>query len=119
MDTVELKDWDYDEKKWADKGSVSLHLLARNLDNEQFSTLIDNWLNSISRNGFVAGKEIGETLRTTHRSLQREAVLLAFGILAGIANQNYTDARNRDAILSAQKISKMVEAGELPFGAYL
>lgn len=119
MDTVELKTWDYDQSAWADKGTISLHLLAQNLTAKQFATLIDNWLNNISRNGFVAGKEVGETLRSTHRTLQREAVLMACGILVGIANQTYTDPRNADAIASAQKIAKMIESGELPFGAYL
>ena len=93
--------------------------LARSMDAEQMAGVIDDWLNNIAREGFNSGKEIGHTLRTTHRTLQRSAVLMAFGILAGLAEQDYTDPRNTDAIQSAKVIAQMLAEGKLSFGAFL
>lgn len=93
--------------------------LARSMDAEQMAGVIDDWLNNIAREGFNSGKEIGHTLRTTHRTLQRSAVLMAFGILAGLAEQDYTDPRNEDAIKSAKVVAQMLAEDKLSFGRFI
>jgi len=51
--------------------------------------------------------------------LQRLAICFAFGIIAGLSEQEYTDARNETAVETAKKIKQMIDQGELPFGFYI
>ena len=68
---------------------------------------------------FREGKEIGLQLRFTHRTLQRLVICFAFGLIAGLSEQEYTDPRNETAIQPAKKIAQMLEDGELPLGLYI
>jgi hypothetical protein len=58
-------------------------------------------------------------LRFTHRTLQRLAICFAFGIIAGLSEQEHTDPRNETAIQTAKKIKAMIDKGELLFGLYI
>jgi hypothetical protein len=61
----------------------------------------------------------GARASSTHRTLQRLVVCFAFGLIAGLSEQNYTDPRNETAIQTAKKIAQMLEEGELPLGLYI
>ena len=96
----------------------SVFQIARSLTLEQFTELLDAFLN-LGGKGWREGKAVGLQLRFTHRSLQRLAVCFCLGIICGLAEQQYTDPRNETAIATAKKIVQLIAEGELQFGPYL
>lgn len=91
--------------------------IARSVSPEQLAHIIDDFLNGRGRTN--VGLEVGQTLTTTHPTLQRLAVVFAVNMLCGLAEREYTDDRNKTAIATAKKIKAMVDNGELPVGAYI
>ena len=117
--TIRIKEYNSESGRYDGTGeTLSTHTLARSMTSENFTALFDDFLN-LGGKDFREGKEIGLQLRFTHRTLQRLAICFAFGIIAGLSEQEYTDARNETAIQTAQKIASMLEAGELPLGLYI
>jgi hypothetical protein len=106
---------DYDGEEVA---TVNIWHIARSLNPEQFRELLDDFLNSGGKD-FPVGKEIGEQMRFTHRTLQRLVVAFCLGVITGISDQEYTDARNETAIETAKKIKQLMDEGELPLGQYI
>ena len=98
--------------------TISIYTLARSMTPDNFTKLFDQYLNLGSK-GFPEGKQIGLNLRFTHRTLQRLAICFALGLVIGLSEQQYSDARNETAIETAKKLARMVENGELPFGSYI
>jgi hypothetical protein len=98
--------------------TIDVYSLAKSLTIENMAALLDDFLN-LGGKGFREGKEIGLQLRFTHRTLQRLTVCFAFGLIAGLSEQEYTDPRNETAIQTAKKVVQLMEAGELPFGFYI
>jgi hypothetical protein len=116
---VQLKVWDSANMQNLETDElVSIYTLTRSMSSENFTALLDEYLN-LGGKGFREGKEIGLELRFTHRTLQRLAVCFAFGLIAGLSEQEYTDPRNETAIQTAKKVVLLMEAGELPFGLYI
>ena len=99
-------------------GTINIYTLARSMTPENFTKFFDQYLNLGSK-GFQEGKQIGLNLRSTHRTLQRLAICFALGLVIGLSEQQYSDARNETAIETAKKLARMVENGELPFGSYI
>ena len=117
--TIQLKEYNSESGRFDDTGeTLSTHTLARSMTSENFTALFDDFLN-LGGKDFRNGKEVGLQLRFTHRTLQRLAVCFAFGIIVGLSEQDYTDARNETAIQTAQKVAEMLEAGEFPLGLYI
>jgi hypothetical protein len=98
--------------------TIDVYTLAKSLTIENLAALLDDFLN-LGGKGFREGKEIGLQLRFTHRTLQRLAVCFAFGLIAGLSEQEYTDPRNETAIQTAKKVAQMLENDDLPFGLYI
>ena len=98
--------------------TISVYALAKSITPETFASLLDDFLN-LGGKGYLEGREIGLQLRFTHRTLQRLVICFAFGMIAGLSEQEYTDPRNEIAIQTAKKVVQMMEAGELPFGFYI
>jgi hypothetical protein len=98
--------------------TISVYTLAKSLTLENFASMLDDFLN-LGGKGFREGKEIGLQLRFTHRTLQRLVICFAFGLIAGLSEQEYTDPRNETAIQTAKKIVQLIESGELPVGLYI
>lgn len=98
--------------------TISIYTLARSMTPENFTKLFDQYLNLGSK-GFSEGKQVGLNLRFTHRTLQRLAICFALGLVIGLSEQKYSDARNETAIETAKKLARMVEEGELPTGLYI
>jgi hypothetical protein len=113
--TIQIKDWNTNQPTGE---QVSVFTVARYMTMENFTKLFDEFLN-LGGKGYREGVQVGNNLRTTHRSLQRLAICFAFGIIAGISEQEYTDPRNETAVETARKIKGMLEKGELPFGLYI
>ena len=97
---------------------VSIYSISKAFKADHVAVLLDNWLNSFEY-GFERGQYIGRCWRNTHRTLQRTAVRFALGILCGIAEQEYSDPRNADALAMAQKVKAMYDAGELDTGRFI
>jgi hypothetical protein len=93
---------------------VSIYQICKALTTEDMAKLLDEYVNS----RYPDGKKIGEKLRFTHRTIQRSIVVFALDIIIGIADQEYTDARNEVAIETAKKIKEMEYRGELQVGLY-
>ena len=117
--TIKLRDWNSDCSRIEETGeTISTYQVAKSLTSENFAALLDEYLN-LGGKDFREGKEVGLQLRFTHRTLQRLAICFAFGVIAGLSEQEYTDARNETAIQTAQKVAQVLDAGEFPFGLYI
>ena len=97
---------------------ISTYTVAKSMTLENFAAVLDEFLN-LGGKDFREGKAVGLLMRHSHRTLQRLVICFAFGLVAGLAEQEYTDARNETAIQTAKKIAQMLEDGGLPFGLYI
>ena len=117
--TIRIREYNTESGRYEETDeTLSTHMLARSMSAENFTALFDNYLN-LGGKDFREGKEIGNQLRFTHRTLQRLAICFAFGIIVGLSEQEYTDPLNENAIETARKVTQMIEAGEFPLGPYL
>ena len=117
--TIHLKSWNNETGRNELTGeAIDVYTLARSMSPENFASLLDDYLN-LGGKGFREGKEIGLQLRYTHRTLQRLIICFAFGLIAGLSEQEYTDPRNETAIQTARKVVELMQAGELPLGFYI
>lgn len=98
--------------------TIDVYTLAKSLSLENFASMLDDFLN-LGGKGYREGKEVGLQLRFTHRTLQRLVICFAFGMIAGLSEQEYTDPRNETAIQTAKKVVQLMDAGELPVGLYI
>jgi hypothetical protein len=116
---IYIKDWNPESHMTEPTGEViSIYAIARSITPENFAKLLDNYLNLGCR-GFSEGKLVGLHLRYTHRTLHRLAICFALGMITGLSEQEYTDARNQTAVETAKKIAQMVRDDELPTGMYI
>lgn len=90
----------------------------REMSPEEFAKEFDDFLNR-GMKGYTAGLTIGQELRNTHRTLQRSAIVFCVGLISGLSEQEYTDARNEQAIEAAKQIAEMYRTGELNFGLFI
>ena len=117
--TIHLKVWNSDTGLNEETGeTLNIYQIAKSLSLENFAALLDDFLN-LGGKGFREGKEAGLQLRSTHRTLQRLVICFAFGLIAGLSEQEYTDPRNETAIQTAKKVSQMLAEDELPLGPYI
>jgi hypothetical protein len=117
--SIKLKAYNSETSRNEETGeTISVYTLAKSLTLESFASMLDDFLN-LGGKGFREGKEVGLQLRFTHRTLQRLAVCFAFGLIAGLSEQEYTDPRNETAIQTAKKVVQLMEVGELPVGLYI
>ena len=117
--TITLKDWNSDCSRIEETGeTLSTYQVAKSLTSENFAALLDEYLN-LGGKDFQDGKGIGLQLRFTHRTLQRLVICFAFGLIAGLSEQEHTDPRNETAIQTAKKLTQLLEDGELPLGLYI
>lgn len=96
---------------------LSEYSLMRAVSVEDFGEMFDDFLNLGSKD--TAGLVIGKKMASTHPTLQRLFVLFCLQGLVGIADRNYTDARNEYAIATAKKIKAMCENGDFPVGGFI
>ena len=117
--TIKIRAYNSETGRTEETGeTLSTYSVAKSLTSENFTALFDEYLN-LGGKDFREGKQVGLQLRCTHRTLQRLAICFAFGVIAGLSEQEYTDPRNESAIQTAKKIARMLEAGELPLGLYI
>lgn len=117
--TICLKVWNSETGLNEETGeTLNTYQIAKSLSLENFAALLDDFLN-LGGKGFREGKEAGLQLRSTHRTLQRLVICFAFGLIAGLSEQEFTDPRNETAIQTAKKVAQMLADGELQVGLYI
>src|SRR4030043_876409 len=118
-DTIKIRAYNSETSHTEETGeTIDVYTLAKSLTLENFASMLDDFLN-LGGKGYREGKEVGLQLRFTHRTLQRLVICFAFGIIAGLSKQEYTDPRNETAIQTAKKVVQLMESGELPVGLYI
>jgi len=116
---VRIREYNPDTSRNEDTGqTIDVYTLAKSMTVENFAAMLDDFLN-LGGKGFREGKQIGLELRFTHRTLQRLVICFAFGMIAGLSEQEYTDPRNETAIQTAKKLVQLMQADELPLGLYI
>jgi len=117
--TIKIKDWNLDCSRMEETGeTISTYQVVKSMTLENFAAMLDDFLN-LGGKDFHEGKQVGWQMRSTHRTLQRLVVCFAFGMIAGLSEQERTDPRNETAIQTAKKIVEMIDGGELPLGLYI
>lgn len=117
--SIVLKDWNPETWKNEPTGEVvSIYAVARSITPERFAKLLEDYLNYGGK-GTDEGRLVGLHLRHTHRTLQRLAICFALGLIVGLSEQEYTDARNETAVETAKKLAEMLREGELPMGMHI
>ena len=117
--TIKIRGWNSTFSTTEETGeTVSIYTVARSMTMDNFTKLFDEFLN-LGGKQYAEGMIVGMKLRFTHRSLQRLAICFAFGLISGLSEQEYVDARNETAVATAKKVKQMIDQGELPFGLYI
>lgn len=85
--------------------------------NKALAEVLDQYLNSMSASPFSQGqKMVEEVFARTHPTLQGCLVNFVFGILSGLAEIRYTDARNEKAVELARLAKEIADKhGLQPF----
>jgi len=113
--TVKLKNYNYDKHETEDVGEVSIYTLSRSMDVYEMGALLEGWINCDFRE-YREGLAIGKLAHSMHRTLQASLFRFCIGVITGISQQEYTDARNEIAVETSKKIAKMFEDGDLKLG---
>jgi hypothetical protein len=117
--TIKIKAYNPETSRTEETGqTMDVYTLAKSITLENFAAMLDDFLN-LGGKGYREGKQVGLEMRFTHRTLQRLVICFAFGIIAGLSDQEYTDPRNEIAIQTAKKVVLLMESGELPVGLYI
>jgi hypothetical protein len=117
--TIKIRAYNSETSRTEETGeTIDVYTLAKSMSIDNFAAMLDDFLN-LGGKGFREGKEVGLQLRFTHRTLQRLVIWFAFGMIAGLSEQQYTDPRNETAIQTAKKVVQLMESDELPLGLYI
>jgi hypothetical protein len=108
MSQIKLSHYDYDSNRVVSDGEVSTRTVAKSITPAQLAEILEDYANTYSAS-FQRGRETGKSLQSSHRTLQRSVIVELCGIIAGLGDQIYTDARNQKAIALAKKIAALVE----------
>lgn len=103
------------EPDYVPREPISIHELALGAGIEEMASLLSEWCNKGAKD-FSVGKKVGEQLRGDHRTLQGLVGRLALGILVGLGEQEYTDARNEKIVAVGKELKRQIENGELDMG---
>ena len=118
-DTIKIRAYNSETSHTEETGeTIDVYTLAKSLTLENFASMLDDFLN-LGGKGYREGRQVGLQLRFTHRTLQRLVICFAFGMIAGLAEQEFTDPRNETAIQTAKKVVQLMESGDLPVGLYI
>ena len=108
----------YKEGTYEKTGEVEISIsdVAHALrDDEKFAEMLGDYMNTFA-NEYKKGQEIGKLLQSQHRTLQGSLARLFLGMLVGIGDTEYFDARNEKAVALGKQLKAMIEKGELNFG---
>lgn len=112
--TVPVKEVSVDAQ-FKQTAEVYISSFAKSLSNEQFAEMLGDYMNCFC-NEYKKGQEIGKELQNQHRTLQGSVCRLLLGMLVGMGDTEYFDARNEKAVALGKKLKEMIESGELNYG---
>ncbi len=104
---VKLAHYDHDANDILNDGTITVNHIAKSMTTENFAELLDNRANNL-QSSFERGVKAGKILQSTHRTLQRLVIVELLGVVAGLSDQLYTNARNEVAIATAKKVAALV-----------
>jgi hypothetical protein len=108
----------YKEGTYEKTGEVEISIgdVAHALrEDEKFAEMLGDYMNCYC-NEYKKGQEIGKLLQSQHRTLQGSLARLLLGMLVGIGDTEYFDARNEKAVALGKQLKAMIDSGELNFG---
>lgn len=97
---MNIYEYDYEKRERVVKEEVNLHAVARCMELEDMTELLDHYCNG--RGGYFQGVKIGKLLHRSHRFIQGQIIMTLIGILAGMSEQTSWDARNEDELRRAR-----------------
>jgi hypothetical protein len=98
----------YKDGHYVDDAEVSTNAIAKGMTPESLAGLLEDYVNTFS-SGYKRGQKTGRSLQRTHRTLQRSVIVELVGVIAGLAEQEHTDPRNKQSIALAKKIKELYE----------
>jgi hypothetical protein len=114
--TLTFKKYNIETKLYEPCGEATTYTIARAFeDNKQFAEFFGEYLN-VGMKDYRCGEETGKFLRSEHRTVQGSLIRFCLGVICGMSEQEYTDARNETPVLMAKKIAQLVKDGELKMG---
>lgn len=113
--TIQLKRWNRDTQQEDNIGEVSISDIVHSMTDENVVYLISEWLN-VGMKDQGNGLKIGKAFHSEHRTLQASLFRWCLGIIVGLSEQQYTDARNETAITNAKKIAELLRNNSLEMG---
>lgn len=113
---IEMKHYNYDTKQIEALPSVNIYHLTRCINSEQLAYFLGEHLNVGMKGGFSYGKLIGKFCQNEHRTIQGELIRFCLGLIVGLSDQQYTDARNEVPVRTGKRIALMLEDGTLEKG---
>lgn len=115
MKDIVLKKYDYSKNEFEEIGKVGVSTLARSIDTEDFSSLMQEFLN-VGMKDYREGERVGTLCQRAHRTIQGSIVRFCLGVLVALGKQEYTDARNETPVALCKQVTKMLEDGSLNMG---
>lgn len=96
--------------------SFSVYELKQHMNEEAFSALLEEWLNSYA-NQYTKGQRVARNLFYAHPTGQANIIRFLLGALTGFAEKDtFIDGRNEIPLAMCRKIKELVESGELQMG---
>ena len=115
MKDIKLTRYNHDTKKIDDMGTVSGYDLVNSMTTEDVQSFLMDWLNRGMKD-YRDGVQVGMLSHYSHRTGQGSLARFALGIIIGLSEQEYTDARNETPVKMGKDIKKMLEDGKLDMG---
>lgn len=96
-----------------------LGMALRHLNEEQQATALAKMSNTMGFDPATRGLDLGKALCNKHRTIQGVLVNWLIGILVGLATQEYTDQRNKQAIETCKFIALATEDGQIKYQPFI
>lgn len=94
---------------------IPVRYLRDHITEEQIVDFLDDYMNQFC-DEYKKGQRMGKMLQRSHRTLQGSICRLLVGMLVGMGDTEYFDARNEKAVALGKQIKAMIESGEMNFG---
>jgi hypothetical protein len=113
--TITPKSYNFETKAYDEKEPVSIHELTSGMGIDEMVAVLSEWCNKGGKD-FHVGLKMGNKLEFEHRTLQGLIGRLCLGILVGLGNQQFTDARNEAIVALGKQLETMINDGTLKMG---
>ena len=105
---VSLKRYSSESGSYEVYDELDTHTIGKSLTPEALAAVLDTYANNMAV-GYQDGVLAGYELARAHRTIQRSVIVLLMGIIKGMSEQAWTDARNEQAIALAKKVAALYE----------